>query len=59
MTDNAQEAPQTALQGLGGDAEPRPVLSPEEFSKAPLTPEERDRRADLLARLREANHPWR
>ncbi|MFF7988752.1 hypothetical protein ACFZDG_03020 [Kitasatospora xanthocidica] len=36
-----------------------PVLSPEEFSEAPLTPYERERRADLLARLREINRPWR
>ncbi|MCX4686450.1 hypothetical protein OG401_19405 [Kitasatospora purpeofusca] len=40
-------------------ADPPPVLTPEEFSETPLTPEDRDRRADLLARLREANHPWR
>ncbi|MDH6120618.1 hypothetical protein [Kitasatospora sp. GAS204B] len=38
-------------------AEPRPVLTPEEFSEAPLTTDERRRRAELLARVREANHP--
>ncbi len=40
-------------------ARPRPVLSPEEHTEAPLTPEERQRRAVLLARVREANHPRR
>ncbi|GAB7187098.1 hypothetical protein ATKI12_6929 [Kitasatospora sp. Ki12] len=38
---------------------PPPVLSPEDFNDTPLTPEQRERRADLLARLREINHPWR
>ncbi|GAA2091964.1 hypothetical protein GCM10009759_17230 [Kitasatospora saccharophila] len=36
---------------------PRPVLTPEEHAEVPLTPEERQRRAVLLARVREANHP--
>lgn len=40
-------------------AGPPPVLTPEEFSEAPLPPQERERRADLLARLRETNHRWR
>ncbi|MFI6849292.1 hypothetical protein OG535_37120 [Kitasatospora sp. NBC_00085] len=35
---------------------PRPVLTPEEFSEIPLTSEQRQRRAELLARVREANH---
>ncbi|MFJ9950976.1 hypothetical protein [Kitasatospora sp. NPDC091207] len=35
---------------------PRPVLTPEEHAEVPLTAEERQRRALLLARLREANH---
>ena len=35
---------------------PRPVLSPEEHTEVPLTPEERQRRAVLLRRVREANH---
>ncbi|MFJ7277444.1 hypothetical protein [Kitasatospora sp. NPDC098663] len=38
-------------------AGPRPVLTPEEHAEVPLTPEERQRRAVLLARVREANHP--
>lgn len=37
---------------------PRPGLTPEEFSEAPLTAEERRRRVELLVRLREANHPY-
>ncbi|WP_159400745.1 hypothetical protein [Streptomyces sp. XY431] len=35
---------------------PRPVLTPEEHAEVPLTAEERQRRALLLARVREANH---
>lgn len=38
-------------------AGPRPVLTPEQHAEMPLTPEERRRRAVLLTRLREANHP--
>lgn len=38
-------------------AGPRPVLSPEEHTEVPLTLEERQCRAALLARVREANHP--
>ncbi|WP_328956740.1 hypothetical protein OHV13_10110 [Kitasatospora purpeofusca] len=37
---------------------PRPVLTPEEHAEVPLTTEERQRRALLLARVREANHRW-
>ncbi|MFJ9459302.1 hypothetical protein ACIRST_29970 [Kitasatospora sp. NPDC101447] len=37
----------------------RPVLTPEEHTAAPLTSEERQRRADLLTRVRAANHPVR
>ncbi|MDH6578614.1 hypothetical protein [Kitasatospora sp. MAP5-34] len=39
------------------DPEPaeRPLLDPEEHAGRELTPEERERRADLLARTREAN----
>ncbi|WP_395295407.1 hypothetical protein ACF9IK_19205 [Kitasatospora hibisci] len=40
-------------------AGPRPVLTPEEHTEVPLTAEERQRRAELLARVREANHPSR
>ncbi|MFB7472728.1 hypothetical protein [Kitasatospora sp. NPDC056184] len=40
-------------------AEPRPILTPEEHAEVPLTAEERQRRAVLLARVREANHPRR
>ncbi|MEV7777536.1 hypothetical protein [Kitasatospora sp. NPDC088351] len=40
-------------------SEPRPVLTPEEFGEVPLSPEDRARRARLLARVREENHPWR
>ncbi len=36
---------------------PRPVLTPEEFGEAPLSEGDRVRRAKLLARVREANHP--
>ncbi|MED7949485.1 hypothetical protein PUR61_20110 [Streptomyces sp. BE20] len=36
---------------------PRPVLTPEEFGEAPLSEGDRVRRARLLARVREANHP--
>ncbi|MFJ8430780.1 hypothetical protein ACIQ9P_05725 [Kitasatospora sp. NPDC094019] len=38
-------------------ARPRPVLSPEEHAPGPLAPDERERRADILARVRRANHP--
>lgn len=34
----------------------RPVLTPEEHAAVPLTREQADRRAALLARVREANH---
>ncbi|WP_043467260.1 hypothetical protein [Kitasatospora sp. MBT66] len=40
-------------------AGPRPVLSPEEHTEVTLSPEDRQRRAVLLARVREANHPRR
>ncbi|MBD0692682.1 hypothetical protein [Streptomyces sp. CBMA123] len=36
--------------------ESRPVLTPEEFSEAPLSPEDCRRRAELLAKVRDANH---
>ncbi|MFJ7909267.1 hypothetical protein [Kitasatospora sp. NPDC096204] len=37
----------------------RLVLTPEELGVVPLPPEDRARRARLLARVREENHPWR
>ncbi|MFJ2579953.1 hypothetical protein [Kitasatospora aureofaciens] len=33
----------------------RPVLTPEEHTDVPLTREQRERRAELLARVRDAN----
>ncbi|WBP87710.1 hypothetical protein [Kitasatospora cathayae] len=39
--------------------EPRPVLTPEEFSEAPLSLEDRRRQAELLAKVRDANHHLR
>lgn len=38
---------------------PRPALTPEEHAEAPFPPAERQRRAVLLARLREVNRPYR
>lgn len=38
---------------------PPPVLSPEEFNETPLTPEQRARRAAMLVKLRQMNHPRR
>ncbi|WP_327073423.1 hypothetical protein OG196_16070 [Kitasatospora purpeofusca] len=40
----------------GRPSGPRSVLTPEEHAEVPLTTEERQRRALLLARVREANH---
>ncbi len=37
--------------------DPWPVLTPEEHTTTSLTPRERDRRAELLAPVRSANHP--
>ncbi|MFJ4095153.1 hypothetical protein ACIPYS_26490 [Kitasatospora sp. NPDC089913] len=36
---------------------PRPVLAPEDWTEEPLSDGDRVRRARLLARVREANHP--
>ncbi|MER8100077.1 hypothetical protein [Kitasatospora sp. NPDC094016] len=40
-------------------SDPRPDLTPKELGGVPLTDEQHNRRADLPARLREANRPWR
>ncbi|MFI8084310.1 hypothetical protein ACIF6L_26340 [Kitasatospora sp. NPDC086009] len=53
--------PYAWLKGHGWPPErprgPRPVLTPEEHTEAPLTADQRQRRAELLARVRSANHP--
>lgn len=74
MSDH-QDDPQTAVHALAEvnpfewlkahpwprerPAGPRPILTPEEHTEAPLSAEDRVRRAELLARVREANHPRR
>jgi hypothetical protein len=46
----------TAAKTLPPD--PPPVLTPEEWSDAPVDPQQRDKRAELLRQVRVANHPY-